>query len=624
MFYQKNIDILRNKDPRLADRITALDTENSTLIDIYETQAKGCYTCRVRMEKNLPALLLHSRIDPVGEAIKRVGHIDLKDNYFTLVLGFGFGYHVREIMNRKLSRGVLLIIEPRLDILKTALSLMDFSDILSNPTVMIIESDKMEEKVIPMLSENLIFAWKMKFFRHPVYNNIVKEGVDTYGKNFLDFVRHIYMQMGNSSDDTLRGIEAIFNNIGYVTEALSTDVLRHACVNMPAVIVSAGPSLSKNFRLLKDIKGKALIICVDTVLKKLLDEGIVPDMVTTLERGHEIYDLYFKEVTVPDEVMFAGAAVSDGDIFKKMEGRSILLVRKKSDAEKWVHEAVPEVLALALGTSVAHMSFSLAIYLQCNPIILIGQDLAFGCQGETHASNTAYVDESSQNRKLGLERRDMYEKVMVKGNYSEYVETDAVLHSFLKWFEAEIAGFTGKVINSTEGGAYIAGTEIVPLKDAIKLYIEERQPNFVIREYFRYPDEKAKKERRSNMEKIIGINLAGLIDLESGLKEMVNMCEKLLEGKGSRILEEYYLYAKKIDSFRIGMYALNPLFALVFQSERIFNMQSDLLFPSVPDLETLQKWAVIQKDYFTKALGVLKITTSLYQRYYKEEILLTK
>ncbi len=615
MFYKKNIDLLRRKDAHLAARLDAIDVEDSPLIDICETQKEGCYSCRVRMEAHTPALLLHSLVDPVEEAEKRVAQLELKENFFTLVLGFGFGYHVREILKKKLNRGVLLIIEPRLDLLKTSLMLMDFEDILSNPTVAIIEADKMEQKVVPLLFEKLNFVWKVQIFQHPVYCRIVREGVDIYGRNFMDFARYAYLQMGNSSDDTLRGIEAILQNVEYISETISSDKLTHACRNMPAVIVSAGPSLNKNFHLLKNIKGKALIICVDTVLKKLLDEGIVPDMVTTLERGHEIYDLYFKDVEIPEEIIFAGAAVSDRDIFEKMRKRSLVVVRNKSDAEKWVHEAVPAVPSLVLGTSVAHMSFSIAAYLGCNPIILIGQDLAFGDGGETHASNTAYVDEKSRDKALGAERRNMFSKVKVKGNYCDFVETDAVLHSFLKWFEVEVAGFKGKVINATEGGAWIAGTEVSTFKEVIGHYIADRLSDFKISEHLFFPDEKTKKERQQKLENLAEAQLIGLLGLEARLTDMVCICEGLLKEKGNRIEQKHFESAKKIDEFRIGMYRINSLFALIFQSERVFNLQADLQFPSVSDLETIQKWALIQKDYFNKALGVLKITTDLYKKY---------
>ena len=46
----------------------------------------------------------------------------------------------------------------------------------------------------------------------------------------------------------------------------------------PGILVAAGPSLNKNIQELKKAKGKAFIVAVDTAIKPLLQEGILPDM----------------------------------------------------------------------------------------------------------------------------------------------------------------------------------------------------------------------------------------------------------------------------------------------------------------------------------------------------------
>ena len=53
--------------------------------------------------------------------------------------------------------------------------------------------------------------------------------------------------------------------------------------DISAIVIAAGPSLNKNIKELKRAKGKAFLIAVDTAVKRLLKEGIVPDMYATLD-----------------------------------------------------------------------------------------------------------------------------------------------------------------------------------------------------------------------------------------------------------------------------------------------------------------------------------------------------
>jgi len=57
-------------------------------------------------------------------------------------------------------------------------------------------------------------------------------------------------------------------------------------------IVSAGPSLRKNMHLLREAKDKAIIIATQTMLRPLIDMGIEPHYVTSLDY-HDICNAIF-------------------------------------------------------------------------------------------------------------------------------------------------------------------------------------------------------------------------------------------------------------------------------------------------------------------------------------------
>ena len=130
--------------------------------------------------------------------------------------------------------------------------------------------------------------------------------------------------------------------------------------------------------------------------------------------------------------------------------------------------------AITMGTSTANMGYEVARHMGCNPIVLIGNDLAYDASGNTHASGFI----------LG-EKQSLYadfDRLEVPGNIQPFVTTCHGWFTGLKQYEQRIAGWTGKLINATEGGARIRGSEVSTLKDAIASFCTE---TFYPREAFR-------------------------------------------------------------------------------------------------------------------------------------------
>ena len=115
------------------------------------------------------------------------------------------------------------------------------------------------------------------------------------------------------------------------------------------------------------------------------------------------------------------------------------------------------------GGSVATNAFSLLYKIGLKTIILVGQDLAL-TGNKTHADGT--FEEK-------MPEIDTKNNEWVEGNYEEKVPTRTDLQVFLNWYESTIRLYKGyvkdlRVINATEGGAKIEGTEVMTLKDAIE------------------------------------------------------------------------------------------------------------------------------------------------------------
>ena len=85
--------------------------------------------------------------------------------------------------------------------------------------------------------------------------------------------------------------------------------------NIPAIIVSAGPSLDKNIDDIKLSKGKAFIVAVDSAINKLLEHDIEPDLLVTVD-SHKPMNLFAKEkvknMNRQEQIIFTGF-ISDVD-----------------------------------------------------------------------------------------------------------------------------------------------------------------------------------------------------------------------------------------------------------------------------------------------------------------------
>lgn len=231
--------------------------------------------------------------------------------------------------------------------------------------------------------------------------------------------------------------------------------------DVPAIVVSAGPSLEKNLHLLPGLKKNALIIGAGSVMDTLRLYGITPHLMGSFDGGPNNYKHFEKLKTEELRLVFTGDIYPQ--ITREFKGHLIPLEpSNKRTYDYFKQFGAPELGEAKIGASVANMGLDVAVRLGCNPIILIGQDLAFQ-DGKSHAEGNAFMSLECEYQST----------IKVKGNVEETVITNSVWYSMLKHFESQIANYTDiKIINATEGGAYIKGTEVSALLEVKEKYLQ--------------------------------------------------------------------------------------------------------------------------------------------------------
>lgn len=339
------------------------------------------------------------------------------------------------------------------------------------------------------------------------YYNIIKTKCDDIVFEKVTKIAHEKVQSYNY----LNNVFKLIDEAG-IQELIDT---LQEYIGYPAVLVSAGPSLDKNVKLLERYKGRAFIIAVDAALNTLRKNGIVPDLMITM-------DPKFERITALSDDEYNNLPmivnpISGYKLLNSHVGRKFFDVQQDNLVELLVERASKPLPILGTGGSVANSAFSFLEYAGFKTIILIGQDLAY-------PNNKAHASGAFENEKDIEAESEKY--FYVDDIYGNKVLTEKNMDLYRAWFEETIRNKKElTVIDATEGGALIKGTQIMSLQSALEKYCIYPQVDFVNamnKAEYLFDD----KERNSIKEEITGL-YSTVDNAISKLKKGKNLYDKL-------------------------------------------------------------------------------------------------
>lgn len=455
-FLQMNTEILKsfNKENVIIDKYFPIERTK----DGYHT---------FRYPEKGKKIYINSKYDVNNEVNMLLNTIDFDKDSLFIVYGIGLGYHVKELIIRSSPKSRIFVIESNLEILNTYLRNESLLDICSGKVFLFFGDD---QQIIAEVNSqiNNFEVFPLSANCVPVvllsYYFIYGEWLENINKRIVDLFKHVLFNIGNDIEDTIIGLRNNFANMKELIKSPSVEMLKDKYTDMPAIIVSAGPSLDKNIEELKNAQGKALILAVDAVISTLRKNNIVPDAVFTIERGIEIYDYFYKNNVIDEGIVFIGPPVVATEILNKLNlNKKLLCLKQGESINEWINKDILcENRLLQMGTSCAHIAFAFAKHVNANPVIFVGQDLAFTKEGVTHSKHVETKTKVEANQEL----------LYVKGIDGELLPTDEAFKNFLVCFEVEIAKDKSSrlYIDATEGGALINGTKVMKLRETILEY----------------------------------------------------------------------------------------------------------------------------------------------------------
>ncbi|EFO4769978.1 motility associated factor glycosyltransferase family protein [Campylobacter coli] len=371
--------------------------------------------------------------------------------------GFGNGILFKALLQNK-NHQHIIVFEKDIEIIWIMFHVLDFSNELQNSRLMILENDKLQaQDYTELCSSKPFFQFSRIYFLELMshYYERFHEDVLELNKKLAENFKNSIVSHGNDSADTLQGIEQfVYNLPQMITHPSYKELLsKRKGISDTAIIVSTGPSLTKQLPLLKKYASKATIFCADSSYPILAKHGIKPDYVCMLERTELTAEFFNHDFGEFDkDIVFVCAGVVHPKAIEYLKDRNLVITQKVLALPYYIN--LKDFSYAAVGFSVAHTLSYLATYLSHKNIIFIGQDLAYAENGNSHPDD--YQNSANYESQ-------MYEHILTTaygGNGK--VETHSIWLLFKNWFENEMIPNTRKMgittYNCTEGGARIEGT----------------------------------------------------------------------------------------------------------------------------------------------------------------------
>ncbi len=368
----------------------------------------------------------------------------------------------------------LFVFESEIELFILALSTIDLSEELCSGKIYLVDIE--EERVDIQLL--ILFDMKDMFEYLSLYEMFVN---NVYYKKFYEDIWH------KANELCEKNIKIVIRNLG-LNLTISFQCYSHLLQNIPsmlgsipfqrilserknkfenAIVVSAGPSLAKQLSLLKAYQDKAVIFCADGALSMLEKEGIVPDYVLNID-FEDLPLRFFKNKQNKLSLNILSCATHPS-LVHFLDNKSVIL----RDDPLYQRFNLNDFGYIDTGTHVSHFSYTLALALGFKNIIMIGQDLAFDEEGNSHSKGFDFgekFEEEHKKYKLKTQAYGGKGEVLTHITWNDY----RIKLEYLFACNDQKAKF----YNATEGGARINFTEELSFKECCEKLLTKEKPEF--------------------------------------------------------------------------------------------------------------------------------------------------
>jgi hypothetical protein len=402
---------------------------------------------------------LHSAYDIDREMAELFRPLDGDDNQVIVIFGLGYGHCLDYLRKKRIKFKRLVIFEPCSNILAEVLKKRHILEILGRSNVYLHLMNRPNDMASFLLQE-AFESRTVKMLYHISYMTLFK--------GIYDNVLRIFR---NEKTSTVTSVNT-FAHFAEEWNAHQLKSLRQQGLNglrlagrfqdVPGIIASAGPSLEKQFELLRQVGDRAVVVAPGSSARILNARDInahIGMAIDSQRNEARIFSNYrLKSVLVSS----FRAHPELREVFPNDVARVVLT---SEFLARYYHEWIgEEPMLLDDHASVASSALDLLVRLGCDPIIIIGQDLCF-------QKDRLYAGDSVSVARYGRTYENPIEDVDIYGNK---VYTYFGFKAMQNDMENQSIKYAGRVriFNATEGGLMIHGVENAAFADMFSRYVE--------------------------------------------------------------------------------------------------------------------------------------------------------
>lgn len=458
MFFEKNAQALASDRRNQTVYDAVLATEAASDVELFQTEA-GDYTL-VRH-----GVALHHAAGAMLEAqavcTPALFHPGLRSNH--IILGIGLGYLLDFVYRQ--SSGKIFVYEPDLPLLRFVLENVDLSEHLASQRVYL-ASDPAD--LFAKIQKRYILGEEIDVLMTQGYAQLLSPEIPGLMERLFTVAQEQQANIGVGMAYHLDWVRQFLGNVPAFSETIPFDVLVDKFKNRPALVVSSGPSLDQAMPEIQKYRDSYVLVAVGGALRPLMAAGITPDFATFLDFMGPKQQLHALPLST-ETVRFLLGPFAEGESFAvPSAGRYLVSCQNYSAMADWLDRTLDvQRYRVPVGSTVSVMALECAKAMGCNPLILVGQDLALS-GGQYYAGGiTANLDEdgyvSLPDSEVMVGRK--VKLLDIPGQNGDVLKTTPDYFSFRQHLQefAEQNKATLQLLNASVGGALIEGFEHLSL-----------------------------------------------------------------------------------------------------------------------------------------------------------------
>lgn len=455
--YSKNLQVLSRHHAHILE---VLNTPAPFSMAV-RTSLSGSPNLYIKESQDGEERSLYREKDPLAGLPQALAKMEDVRGRIVCNYGFGLGLHAIEIVRVLARANIVVLFEAHPAVFEAALHHVDLVALLSHPNVRLVVGQVVDffaflagdpEELFASVS-SIAIRFDGAVALAPSWYQQVSSAMTRYNQYQIE----THVTLANAG---LLFIRNRFRNLMAMSRAVPMERTTEMLSGIPAVVVAAGPSLSKNIDQLKKIEGRALLIVVDSAVGPLAEKGISPDLVVSHDYRPLTYEKLgrFREFLRNTGLIFTGCTSFEVSNYIPFRARFFTFCGPmyRDVLNRILQTDVAEPMGNS--QSVLHLALHFVRQAGCNPIIFTGLDLAFD-GGRDHAEGTVLH--------WGNRQETGKNTSMVPGIHGRMVPTIPGFINMLVTCEQRIQEAPDRTwIDATEGGAKIAGTDIMTLEEA--------------------------------------------------------------------------------------------------------------------------------------------------------------